>query len=61
MRAISILVMIAFCAHAQSDPVTAGLEAFAKGDYPAAERQLRQAPTNPQAKAFLAMTLAATN
>jgi tetratricopeptide (TPR) repeat protein len=60
-RSIRLLLAIASCAFAQTDPLTSGLEAFARGDYPTAERQLRLASTNPQAKAFLAMTLAATN
>ena len=45
---------------AQSDPLANGLAAYARGDYPTAERELRQT-ADPQAKAFLAMTFAATN
>ena len=57
-----LLLAILFRLDAQPDPLTVGLEAFSRGDYPTAERQLRLASSaNPQAKAFLAMTLAATN
>lgn len=47
---------------AQSDPLISGLEAFHKGDLPAAERNLRIAAkgSDPRASAFLALTLAAT-
>ncbi|MGJ5815654.1 tetratricopeptide repeat protein [Paludibaculum fermentans] len=47
---------------AQSDPLISGLEAFHKGDMPAAERFLRSAAkgNDPRASAFLALTLAAT-
>jgi len=45
---------------AQSDPLIAGMKAYARGDYPAAERELRRSQ-DPQAITFLALTLAATN
>jgi tetratricopeptide (TPR) repeat protein len=59
MRAIN-LVLFATLAVAQPDPLVKGLEAFHKGDYPTAERELSASP-DPRAKAFLALTLAATN
>jgi uncharacterized protein HemY len=59
MRAINLLLFAALAA-AQSDPLVKGLEAFHKGDYPAAEREFR-ASKDPRAQTFLALTLAATN
>jgi tetratricopeptide (TPR) repeat protein len=44
---------------AQTDALTSGLEAFHRGDYVSAERDLRQS-NDPRAKSFLALTLAAT-
>ena len=49
---------------AQSDPLLQGLQAFQKGDYVTAERELRTAlkrGDDSRAQAFLALTLAATN
>ena len=56
MRGISFLA--ALCLWAQ-DPLASGLDAYSRGDYPSAERELRKA-TGPKAQAFLAMTVAAT-
>jgi tetratricopeptide (TPR) repeat protein len=44
---------------AQADPLASGLEAFHRGDYVSAERELKQS-SDPRARAFLALTLAAT-
>src|SRR3954468_2336437 len=59
MRATSF-ILLCLSAWGQPDPLAAGMEAYVKGDYPVAERMLR-ASSAPQAKAFLALTLAATN
>ncbi len=59
MRVIS-LIAFPLCLWAQTDPTAAGIEAYSKGNYTAAEHELRKA-AGPQAKAFLALTLAATN
>jgi len=59
MRVISFFVLAA-CACAQPDALMQGIAAYSKGDYPVAERELRKA-SGPQARAFLALTLAATN
>jgi tetratricopeptide (TPR) repeat protein len=62
MRAISFLLMAALAA-AQSDPLMSGLQAFHRGDYASAERSFReslQKGADPRARAFLALTLAAT-
>lgn len=64
MRATSRLIAAALAGctllAAQTDALAAGLEAYARGDYPAAERLLRAA-RDPRGKTFLALTLAATN
>jgi tetratricopeptide (TPR) repeat protein len=60
MQAISLL-LIAGLAAAQSDALIRGIEAFKKGDYAAAERELRPVSGDPRAQAFLGMTLAATS
>lgn len=63
MQVTKTLFLAAALAAAQSDPLIQGLESFNKGDYPAAERSLREAVKNgndPRAAAFLAVTLAAT-
>ena len=57
--ALPVALIIA-CAWGQADPVAAGIEAYSRGDYQLAERELRKA-SGAQAPAFLAMTLAATN
>ena len=59
MRVISCF-LVSICVWAQIEPLAAGIEAYSKGDYAAAERELRKA-SGAQAKAFLALTLAATN
>ena len=46
-------------AFAQGDPFLAGLEAYHHGNYAAAEKSFRAA-SDPRAKTFLALTLAAT-
>ncbi|WP_321472529.1 tetratricopeptide repeat protein [uncultured Paludibaculum sp.] len=55
-------IIFALSAGAQTDPLLSGLEAYRKGDLPAAERNLRIAAKSPdpRASAFLALTLAAT-
>ena len=61
MLVISVL-LTAFAA--QPDNLVSGIEAFQKGDYPAAERLLREAAksgNDERAQAFLALTLAATS
>ena len=59
MRVISSFAFAA-CLWAQADSLVMGIEAYSRGDYPVAERELRNA-SGPQAKAFLALTFAATN
>jgi tetratricopeptide (TPR) repeat protein len=62
MRVTSLLLFAAFAA-AQENPLVHGLEAYAKGDYATAERELRQAlkkGPDEKASAFLGLTLAAT-
>lgn len=62
MRAINLLLFAALAA-AQTDPLLTGLEAFHKGDYPLAERSFRESlkkTSDPRARTFLALTLAAT-
>ncbi len=59
-RTLAILLLFASWASAQTDAFIKGLEAFHKGDYPAAEALLRSS-SDPRARTFLALTLAATN
>lgn len=62
MRVTSFILLAALAA-AQSDPLLSGLEAYHRGDYVSAERDLRQAlqtGKDPRAVTFLALTLAAT-
>jgi tetratricopeptide (TPR) repeat protein len=64
MRVISLILLLAGGALAQSDPLLQGLEQFKKGDYLAAETSLRQTLENaddPRARTFLALARAATN
>jgi tetratricopeptide (TPR) repeat protein len=65
MRVIRFsLLLAAAAAYGQTDALVAGLEAFARADYRAAEMQLRQyvgRGDDPRGKAFLALTLAATS
>src|SRR5947209_5421322 len=58
MRAIKLLLFAAV-AYAQTDALTTGLDAFHRGDYISAERELKES-NDPRAPAFLALTLAAT-
>ena len=60
LRSLRLAFLTMAVAFAQSDSFVAGLEAFNKGDYPQAEHRLR-ASRDPRARAFLALTLAATN
>jgi tetratricopeptide (TPR) repeat protein len=63
MRTATLLLLCAVAVWAQGDPLVRGLEAFQKGDLPAAERELRLAAKSggdPRAGAFLAITLAST-
>src|SRR5512135_1642934 len=63
MMRVTSLLLAAVVLTAQSDPLADGLQAFAKGDYPAAERLLTQSlrqKDDPRARAFLAITVAAT-
>lgn len=59
MRVISAL-LFATIAVAQSDPLVSGLEAFRRGDYETAERELKRS-TDPRAAVGLALTQAAMN
>ena len=59
MRAINFILFAAL-ASAQTDSFVKGLDAFHRGDYPSAERELR-ASADSRARTFLALTLAATN
>jgi tetratricopeptide (TPR) repeat protein len=56
---LAVLILSAVGALAQTDALTSGVEAFHRGDYVTAERNLKQS-TDPRARAFLALTLAAT-
>lgn len=60
MRATRLFFAVAALAIGQSDPFVHGLEAFNRGDYTTAERELKQS-RDPRARTFLALTLAATN
>lgn len=55
--ATSLGVLLAFL---QSDPSALGIAEFNRGDYKAARQHLQQAPSDPQAAVFLALTRAAT-
>ena len=59
MRVISLGLISAVAVFAQSDAITRGLEAFHRGDYVSAERELVKSP-DPRARTFLALTMAAT-
>ncbi len=59
-----VVFLIAGIAVAQSDALLSGLEAFQKGNYTVAEQRLKESlkqKDDPRARAFLALTLAATN
>lgn len=62
MQAINLLFSLALAA-TQTDYLVSGLDAFHRGDYASAERDLRAAVKqggDPRAAAFLSLTLAAT-
>jgi tetratricopeptide (TPR) repeat protein len=59
-RVLVAIIWVAALAIAQTSPLEKGLEAFRKGDYQTAEGELRSS-SDPRARAFLALTLAATN
>ena len=64
MRVISLIALCAVLAFGQSDAFVRGLEAFRGGDYAAAEREFTRSATEgtePRARTFLALTLAATS
>lgn len=61
---VTNLLFFSTLVFAQSDPLVQGLEAFHKGDYTQAESGFRAAlkhGEDPRARAFLALTLAATS
>ena len=63
MPAISLFLFAALAA-AQTDPLLSGIEAFNRGDYLGAERQLQEAVRSggdTRAPAFLGLSLAATS
>lgn len=62
VKPLALSLLLTLAAAAQSDPLLTGIEAFHKGDMPAAERNLRLAAkgSDPRGAAFLALTLAAT-
>lgn len=63
MRVINLGLIAGLAAFAQTDALTGGLEAFHRGDYVLAERELNKSlkhGTDPRARAFLALTMAAT-
>lgn len=55
-----LLLLAATLQWGQSDPVAEGIEAFSRGDYKTAREHLEKAPTDPQARTFLALIEAAT-
>ena len=64
MRVISLIALCALPAFGQNDAFVRGLEAFRGGDYTAAEREFTRSATEgtePRARTFLALTLAATS
>lgn len=59
MRAISaVLMLAAFSAHGQEDPLQKGIAAFHGGQYASALTLLEKAPDSPQQRVFLALTRA---
>jgi tetratricopeptide (TPR) repeat protein len=62
VRRVRLFVLPVFAGllSAQSNPVADGIAAFHRGDYKAARVNLERAPTDPQARLFLALTRAAT-
>jgi tetratricopeptide (TPR) repeat protein len=64
MRVISLIALCAVPAFGQSDAFVRGLEAFRGGDYVVAQREFTSSATEgtePRARTFLALTLAATS
>jgi tetratricopeptide (TPR) repeat protein len=64
MRVISLIALSAVAAFSQTDAFVSGLEAFRGGDYATAEREFTRSTsegTEPRARVFLALTLAATS
>src|SRR3954454_14342044 len=64
MRVISLIALFAGLASAQADAFVVGLEALRTGDYATAEREFARSAsegTEPRARTFLALTLAATS
>jgi tetratricopeptide (TPR) repeat protein len=64
MRVISLIALWAVSAFGQTDAFVTGLEAFRGADYAAAEREFTRSAsegTEPRARTFLALTLAATS
>jgi tetratricopeptide (TPR) repeat protein len=60
---VTNILALAFAAGvlcAQTNAVTDGIKAFNRGDYQSARQILQQAPADPQARLFLALTMAAT-
>ncbi|MGI8991001.1 MAG: tetratricopeptide repeat protein [Bryobacteraceae bacterium] len=61
MPDISAAGCLAFCAlFVQASPVSQGITEFNRGDFQAARRHLEQAPNDPHARVYLALTNAAT-
>jgi tetratricopeptide (TPR) repeat protein len=60
IRHLAVAFFVASLVFAQTDPVADGIAAFGRGDYKAARRDLGKAPTDPRARLFLALTMAAT-
>jgi tetratricopeptide (TPR) repeat protein len=56
----TLLLVLAGPLAAQTNPVTDGIAAFNHGDYKAAQLSLEQVPSDPLARAYLALTRAAT-
>jgi tetratricopeptide (TPR) repeat protein len=64
MRVIRLIALCAVSAVGQTDAFVTGLEAFRGGDYARAEREFTRSAsegTEPRARTFLALTLAATS
>src|ERR1700691_2148842 len=61
MRVISALLLLsAFSARAQDDPLQKGIADFNRGKYEEAQSWLEKAPDSPERRTFLALTHAAT-
>ena len=59
-KALVIFCFAAVTLCAQTNSVADGIAAFHRGDYKAARLNLERAPADPQARLFLALTMAAT-